>query len=95
MTRESNTDVVGFFDANWAGCVDDKKSTLGGCFLVGNNLVAWYSKKQSSTSLSTVEAEYIAEGSCCTQLLLMKEMLFDYGISQGTMSVLQERHRYL
>ena len=58
-------------DADWAGNADDRKSTLEGCFYVGNNLVSWVSKKQNSISLSTVEAEYIAVGSCCTQLLWM------------------------
>ncbi|CAM8916842.1 unnamed protein product [Rhodiola kirilowii] len=33
-------------------------------------------KKQNSISLSTAEAEYIAAGSCCTQLLWMKQILF-------------------
>ena len=39
-------------------------------------------------SLSTVEAEYIVAGSCCcSQLLWMKNVLTDYGISQDTMVV--------
>ncbi|KAL5758467.1 hypothetical protein ACOSP7_021078 [Xanthoceras sorbifolium] len=42
-----------------------KKSTIGGCFYLGNNLVSWYSKKQNFISLSTAEAEYIAAGSGC------------------------------
>ena len=45
------------------------------------------SKKQNSVSLSTVEAEYIAVGSCCSQLLWMKKLLTNYGISQDTMVV--------
>ena len=45
------------------------------------------SKKQNSMSLSTAEAEYIATGSCCTQLLWMKKLLHDYGIPQETMCV--------
>ena len=45
------------------------------------------SKKQNSVSLSTTEAEYIAAGSCCTQLLWMKIFLHDYGIPQETMCV--------
>ena len=45
---------------------DDRKSTLGGYFYVGNNLVSWMSKKQNSISLSIAEAEYIVTGSCCT-----------------------------
>ena len=45
------------------------------------------SKKQNSVSLSTAESEYIAVGSCYSQLLWMKKVLIDYGISQDTMVV--------
>ena len=34
-----------YFDIDWAGNADDRKSTSGGCFYVGNNLVSWMSKK--------------------------------------------------
>jgi hypothetical protein len=54
---------------------------------VGNNLVAWMSKKQAFISLSIAEAEYIVAGSCCTQLLWMKTLLGDYGFSQDTMTI--------
>ena len=54
---------------------------------MGTNLVAWMSKKQNSISLSTAEAEYIAVGSCCSQLLCMKKLLGDYGLSHETMVV--------
>ncbi|CAA7042069.1 unnamed protein product [Microthlaspi erraticum] len=65
------------------GCADDRKSTSGGCFFLGNNLIAWLSKKQNSVSLSTAEAEYIALGSCCTQLIWMRQMSADYGMESG------------
>ena len=45
------------------------------------------SKKQNFVSLSTTKAEYIAAGSCCSQLLWMKKFLSDYGISQDTLVV--------
>ena len=67
--------------------MDDTKSASGGCFYLGNNLVSWISKKQNSGSLSTAEEEYIAAGSCCTQLLWMKKLLHDYGIPQDTIYV--------
>jgi hypothetical protein len=44
---------------------------------LGECLVSWLSKKQSSISLSTTEAEYIAVASCCTQVLWMKQTLTD------------------
>ena len=45
------------------------------------------SKKQNSISLSTAEAEYIAAGSCCTQLLWMQKLLYDYGICQEHLTI--------
>ena len=86
-SKESNLSLAGFSDSDWADNADDRKSTTSGCFYVGANLVAWMGKKQNSVSLSTAEAEYIATGSCCSQLLWMKKVLTDYGISQDTMVV--------
>jgi hypothetical protein len=52
----------------------------GGHHLLGRSLVSWTSKKQNSVALSTAEAEYIAVGACCTQILYMKQTLLDYGV---------------
>jgi hypothetical protein len=41
--------------------------------------VSWSSKKQNYVALSTSEAEYIAAGACCAQLLWMKQTLRDFG----------------
>ncbi|XP_060960857.1 uncharacterized mitochondrial protein AtMg00810-like [Cannabis sativa] len=84
---DTNTSLVGYSDSDWAGCIDDRKSTSGRCFYIGNNLVSWYSKKQQSISLSTAEAEYIAAGSCCTQLIWLNKMLIDYGYPQHTLTI--------
>ena len=80
--KDTNDVLAGYSDADWAGNANDRKSTSGGCFYVGNNLVSQMSKKQNFISLSTAEAEYIAAGSCCTQLLWMQKLLNDYGICQ-------------
>ena len=45
-----------YSDADWVGCVDDRKSTSGGAFFLGESLVAWTSKEHTSISLSTTEA---------------------------------------
>ena len=80
-SKESNVSLVEYSDADWAGNANDRKSTTGGCFYVGTNLVAWMCKKQNSISLSTAEAKYIVAGNYCSQLLWMKKLLGDYGIS--------------
>ena len=57
-SKESNVSLARYSDADWAGNDDDRKSTIGGCFHDGINLVAWMSKKQNYVSLSTAEVEY-------------------------------------
>ena len=54
---------------------------------MGNNLISWFNKKQNCVSLSTVEAEYIAAGSSCSQLVWMKQMLTEYNVSQNVMTL--------
>ena len=49
-SKDFNACLVNYSNANWVGSVDDQKSTSGGCFYLGNNLVSWMSKKQNSVS---------------------------------------------
>jgi hypothetical protein len=53
-------DLIGYSDANWAGCPDTRQSILGFCVFIGNNLVSWSSKRQTTVSRSSAEAEYRA-----------------------------------
>ena len=73
-------DLEGYTDSDFAGCKIDRKSTSGSCQFLGRRLVSWQSKKQHSVSTSTAEAEYIAAGSCCAQILWMRNQLRDYGL---------------
>ena len=73
-------ELVGYSDSDYAGCKVDRKSTSGWCHLLGRSLVSWSSKKQNSVALSTTEVEYIAAGTCCAQILYMKQTLLDYDV---------------
>ena len=55
-----------YTDADWAGCVNDRRSTSGICTFLGGNLVTWRSKKQSVVARSSAEAEFraLANGIC-------------------------------
>ena len=67
--KDTSFDIVGYSDADFVGSRVDRKSTSGTCQFLGNALVSWFSKKQTSVALFIAEAEYIATGSCVTQIL--------------------------
>jgi hypothetical protein len=50
--------------------------------------VSWSSKKQTSVALSTAEAEYVAAGQCCAQLLWMRQTLRDFGYNLSKIPLL-------
>ncbi|WKA01571.1 hypothetical protein VitviT2T_019846 [Vitis vinifera] len=58
--RTNILDVVGFCDVDFVGCIDDKKSTTGYIFVMAGGAVSWKSVKQTLTTSSTMEAEYVA-----------------------------------
>jgi len=78
--RGKTLDLLGYTDADFAGCKIDRKSTSGSCQFLGSALVSWFSKKQHSVAMSTTEAEYIAAGSCVAQIIWMKHQLNDFGL---------------
>jgi hypothetical protein len=59
-SASSSMDLVGFSNADFAGCGIDRKSTSGTCHFVGSSLISWSSQKESSVAQSTIEAEYVA-----------------------------------
>jgi hypothetical protein len=76
--KGSTFNLIGYSDSDYAECKIDRKSTLGTCQLLGRCLVSWSSKKQNFVGLSTTEAEYIATGQCCAQLIWMMQTLWDF-----------------
>ena len=50
---------VSYSDSDWCGDIDDRKSTSGYVFFMGNTAFTWLSKKQLIVTLSTCEAEYV------------------------------------
>jgi hypothetical protein len=86
--KGSTFDLIGYSDSDYAGCKIDRKSTSGTCQFLGRSLVSWSSKKQTSVALSTVEAEYVATGQCCAQLLWMRQTLRDFGYNLSKVPLL-------
>jgi hypothetical protein len=68
-SASSSLDLVGFSDADFAGCGIGRKSTSGTCHFLGSSLACWSSLNQTSIAQSTTEAEYFVAASCCSQIL--------------------------
>ncbi|XP_034695665.1 uncharacterized mitochondrial protein AtMg00810-like [Vitis riparia] len=72
----------GFSDSDWAGCVDDMRSTSGYCFSFGSGVFSWSSRKQEVVAQSTAEAEYIAAVAAVNQALWLRKLLTDLDMKQ-------------
>ena len=70
----------GFSDSDWAGCTRTRKSTSGGCILIGNHLIQHDSSTQQNVALSSAEAELNSATKMISEGLGVKHMLEDIGI---------------
>ncbi|XP_040367238.1 secreted RxLR effector protein 161-like [Rosa chinensis] len=73
--RNGNEQLEAYTDSDYAGDLDDQRSTSGYVFLLSTGAVSWSSKKQPVVTLSTTEAEFIAAASCVCQGIWMRRVL--------------------
>ncbi|RVW44373.1 Retrovirus-related Pol polyprotein from transposon TNT 1-94 [Vitis vinifera] len=78
--RTNILDVVGFCDADFVGCIDDKKSTTGYIFMMAGGVVSWKSVKQTLTTSSTMEAKYVACYEACCHAMWMQNFISALGV---------------
>ena len=57
--KVQNFNLVRYLDSDWVRLCDDRKSTSGYVFNLGLGAVAWTSKKQEMTTLSSLHVKYI------------------------------------
>uniref|UniRef100_A0A2N9IRX0 Integrase catalytic domain-containing protein n=1 Tax=Fagus sylvatica TaxID=28930 RepID=A0A2N9IRX0_FAGSY len=76
--------AAAYSDADWAGDPTDRRSTTGYCFLLGDSLISWRSKKQSVVARSSTEAEYRAFADTTAELLWLRWLLQDLDIDCST-----------
>ncbi|GJS87484.1 retrovirus-related pol polyprotein from transposon TNT 1-94 [Tanacetum coccineum] len=78
-SKDTDMSLTAYADADHAGCQDARRSTSGSAQFLGDKLVSWSSKKQKSTAILSIEAEYITLSGCFSQILWMRSQLTDYG----------------
>ncbi|KAI3523467.1 hypothetical protein L1887_01631 [Cichorium endivia] len=75
LTRSATTSLLSYTDADWAGCPDTRRSTSGYCIFMGNNLLSWSSKRQTTISRSSAEAEYRAVANVVSETCWIRNLL--------------------
>ena len=70
--------------ADWVGDPTDRRSTTGYCFLLGSSLISWRSKKQTHVACSSIEAKYCALVDTTFELLWLRWLLKDLGVSTSS-----------
>ena len=81
IARNSPLRLHAFSDADWAGDKDDYVSTMGHIVFLGTTPLTWCSKKQKSIARSSTEAEYRAVAATTAELLGIRNLLTELGVS--------------
>ena len=79
--RDSPEAIVGYSDADWAGDIQDRRSTSGNVFLLGGGAITWSSRKQTSVALLTVEAEYLALSVATQEAIWLRHLQEELGVT--------------
>ncbi|MBW0541548.1 hypothetical protein O181_081263 [Austropuccinia psidii MF-1] len=93
-----NTSLCTYSDADYANCINTRRSVSGFMTMVGNSCINWKSKKQGTVSTSSCEAEYKAQYEGGKELLWSARLLEDlkipvprplqlFGDNQGAISL--------
>ncbi|XP_022153428.1 uncharacterized protein LOC111020937 [Momordica charantia] len=69
LSSLSSFQIRAFCDADWASCLDSRKSTTGFCIFLGESLVSWKAKKQTTVSRSSADAEYHALAATTSKII--------------------------
>ncbi|KAE8669118.1 cysteine-rich receptor-like protein kinase 10-like [Hibiscus syriacus] len=85
---ENDVKVVAFADVDWGGSLNDRRSISGHSVFIGNNLVAWSSKKQKSMSCSTMEVEYKSVADTATDVVWVGALLSELVVCQKEETVI-------
>lgn len=84
FSKSKSFDLVAWADADWAKCSVTRRSITGYCLFLGSCLISWKSKKQTTVSRSSTEAEYLALATVTCDVLwvlkLMKDLRLRYHV---------------
>ena len=79
----NHLEVIGYSDADIAGCQDSRKSTTGYIFMLAGGAISWKSVKQTLVASSTMEAEFIACFEASNQGIWLRNFITGLQIIEG------------
>ncbi|KAL5567336.1 hypothetical protein UlMin_030500 [Ulmus minor] len=81
-SASNDYNLGGYSDSDSGGDIDDRKSTSGFVFFMGDTAFTWMSKKQPIVTLSSCEAEYVAATSCVCHAIWLRNLLKELSMTQ-------------
>jgi hypothetical protein len=87
VRQKSDLLVVGYVDTDYAGDLDDKRSTTGYVFILTGGPICWKSMIQYTVAMSTTEPEYMAAVEAGKEALWLTWLVKELGIQQGGVSL--------
>ena len=72
--------LSGFLDADYANCIDDRRSVTCYAVYLGENLVAWSARKQKVVARSSAESEYRSLASAATEIMWLQSLFTELGL---------------
>lgn len=81
IRRSQSMMISAFSDADWADCLDDRRSTGGFAVFLGGNLVSWTTRKQATVSRSSTEAEYKALANATAEMMWVQKLLTELKVT--------------
>jgi histone deacetylase 1/2 len=70
-----------YSDADWAGDLDDRRSTEVFAIFFGPNLISWSARKQPTVSRSSTEVEYKDLANATAELIWVESLVRELGVT--------------
>ena len=77
FSHDNQIVIKSFSDLDWGTCIDSRRSITGYFVFMGNSLISWKSKKQSTVSRSSSEVKYKALASLVCELQWLQYLCHD------------------